>query len=142
MLLSEFDYNLPEELIAQTPADKRENSRMLKLNRKDKTIEHKHFYDIVDCIDSNSILVLNDTKVLPARLYAYKDTGAKIEIFLLKMADNDKTHLWEVLIKPAKRVKSNLILKVSDEWSVKLLVELLENGKWLVELLFQGDKVL
>src|SRR5574344_1581799 len=122
MLLSEFDYNLPEELIAQTPADKRENSRMLKLNRKDKTIEHKHFFDIVDCIDANSILVLNDTKVLPARLYAQKDTGAKIEVFLLKMTENNQ--IWEVLIKPAKRVKPEMVLKVSDELSVKMIREL------------------
>ena len=84
MLLSEFDYTLPEELIAQTPAEKRENSRMMHLKLQDKTIEHKHFYDIVDLLDENHILILNNTKVIPARLYGYKDTGAKIEVFLLK----------------------------------------------------------
>ena len=84
LLLSEYDYNLPEELIAQLPADKRENSRMLVLNRAEHTISHKHFYDIVDFVDKNSLLVMNNTKVLPARLIGYKDTGAKIEVFLLK----------------------------------------------------------
>ena len=87
MLLSEFDYELPEELIAQLPADKRENSRMLVLNRDKHSVSHNHFYDIVDLIEPNSLLVLNNTKVLPARLYGTKDTGAKIEIFLLKQLE-------------------------------------------------------
>ena len=78
MKISEFDYNLPEDLIAQMPADKRENSKMLLLNRENQTIEHKHFFDIVDYLDDNTLLVLNDTKVLPARLYGTKDTGAKL----------------------------------------------------------------
>ena len=80
MLLSEFDYELPEDLIAQLPADKRENSRMLVLNRGKHSISHKHFYDIVDLIEPNSLLVLNNTTVLPARLYGTKETGAKIDI--------------------------------------------------------------
>ena len=91
MNISEFDYELPEELIAQMPADKRENSKMLVLNRENQTIEHKHFFDIVDYIDENTLLVLNDTKVLPARLYGHKDTGAKIEVFLLNKAQDDNT---------------------------------------------------
>mgnify|MGYP002624302765 CR=1 FL=1 len=142
MLVSEFDYDLPEELIAQTPSEKRDFSRMLCLNRKNQTIEHKHFYDIVDCIDENSILVLNNTKVLPARIYAKKDTGANIEVFLLKMSDTSNKHLWEVLLKPAKRVKPDMILKVSEELSVKIIKELPDNGKWLVELIFEGNDVL
>ena len=142
MLVSEFDYDLPEELIAQTPSEKRDFSRMLYLNRKNQTIEHKHFYDIVDCIDKNSILVLNNTKVLPARIYAKKDTGANIEVFLLKMADTSNKHIWEVLLKPAKRVKPDIVLKVSEELSVKIIKELPDNGKWLVELIFEGDDVL
>jgi S-adenosylmethionine:tRNA ribosyltransferase-isomerase len=71
MLLSDFDYKLPEELIAQTPADKRENSRMMVLGVNDKTIQHKHFYDIVDFLDENHVLILNNTKVIPARLYGH-----------------------------------------------------------------------
>lgn len=141
MLLSEYDYDLPEELIAQLPADKRENSRMMVLSRNDKTISHKHFYDIVDLLDENTLLVMNNTKVLPARLIGHKDTGAKIEVFLLKQTDNTK-HLWDVLIKPSKRVKPDTIIKISDELSVKVLKRLEENGEWLVELVFSGNNVL
>lgn len=156
MLLSEYDYNLPEELIAQLPADKRDNSRMMVLNRKDRTISHKHFYDIVDLIDKNTLLVMNNTKVLPARLIGHKDTGAKIEVFLLKQAETQSLEenmqnpmcrvkqlcLWDVLIKPSKRVKPDTIIKISDELSVKAIKRLEENGEWLVELLFKGDNVL
>lgn len=156
MLLSEYDYNLPEELIAQLPADKRDNSRMMVLNRKDRTISHKHFYDIVDLIDKNTLLVMNNTKVLPARLIGYKDTGAKIEVFLLKQAETQSLEenmqnpmcrvkqlcLWDVLIKPSKRVKPDTIIKISDELSVKAIKRLEENGEWLVELIFDGNNVL
>ena len=156
MLLSEYDYNLPEELIAQLPADKRDNSRMMVLNRKDRTISHKHFYDIVDLIDKNTLLVMNNTKVLPARLIGHKDTGAKIEVFLLKQAENQSLEenmqnsmcrvkqlcLWDVLIKPSKRVKPDTIIKISDELSVKAIKRLEENGEWLVELIFEGNNVL
>lgn len=156
MLLSEYDYNLPEELIAQLPADKRDNSRMMVLNRKDRTISHKHFYDIVDLIDKNTLLVMNNTKVLPARLIGYKDTGAKIEVFLLKQTETQSLEenmqnpmcrvkqlcLWDVLIKPSKRVKPDTIIKISDELSVKAIKRLEENGEWLVELMFEGDNVL
>lgn len=156
MLLSEYDYNLPEELIAQLPADKRDNSRMMVLNRKDRTISHKHFYDIVDLIDKNTLLVMNNTKVLPARLIGYKDTGAKIEVFLLKQAKSQSLEenmqtpmcrvkqlcLWDVLIKPSKRVKPDTIIKISEELSVKAIKRLEENGEWLVELLFEGNNVL
>lgn len=141
MLLSEYDYSLPEELIAQMPADKRDNSRMMVLNRQDRTISHKHFYDIVDLLDKNTLLVMNNTKVLPARLIGYKDTGAKIEVFLLKQSEQ-RLRLWDVLIKPSKRVKPDTIIKISDELSVKALKRLEENGEWLVELIFDGDNVL
>lgn len=143
MLLSEYDYDLPEELIAQMPADKRENSKMMVLNRKDRTISHKHFYDIVDLIEPNTLLVMNNTKVLPARLIGHKDTGAKIEVFLLKSVENSENGcLWDVLIKPSKRVKSDTVIKISDELSVKALKRLEENGEWLVELIYEGENVL
>lgn len=143
MLLSEYDYNLPEELIAQMPADKRENSKMMVLNRKDRTISHKHFYDIVDLIEPNTLLVMNNTKVLPARLIGHKDTGAKIEVFLLKSVENSENGcLWDVLIKPSKRVKPDTVIKISDELSVKALKRLEENGEWLVELIYEGENVL
>lgn len=144
MLISEYDYNLPEELIAQMPADKRDNSRMMVLNRKDRTISHKHFYDIVDLIEPNTLLVMNNTKVLPARLIGHKDTGAKIEVFLLKQNSKmqDAHENWEVLIKPSKRVKPDTIIKISDELSVRAIKRLEENGEWLVELIFNGNNVL
>lgn len=144
MLISEYDYNLPEELIAQMPADKRDNSRMMVLNRKDRTISHKHFYDIVDLIEPNTLLVMNNTKVLPARLIGHKDTGAKIEVFLLKQNSKiqDEHVNWEVLIKPSKRVKPDTIIKISDELSVRAIKRLEENGEWLVELIFNGNNVL
>ncbi len=139
MLLSEYDYDLPEELIAQLPADKRENSRMLVLSRDKHSIEHKHFYDIVDYIDSDSVLVLNNTKVLPARLFGVKEpTGAKIEVFLLKSL-LDSGHQWEVLIKPSKRVKAGTIVKISDELSVRVLEKLEDDGEWVVELICEDN---
>ncbi len=134
--ISEYDYNLPENLIAQMPADKRENSKMLVLNRADKTFEHKHFYDIVDYIDENCILVLNNTKVLPARLYGYKDTGAKIEIFLLECSEG---RFWSALIKPSKRVKPDTIITVCDELKVRPVKRLEDDGEWLVELIYDGE---
>lgn len=141
MLLSEYDYDLPEELIAQMPADKRDNSRMMVLNRKDRTISHKHFYNIVDFIDKDTLLVMNNTKVLPARLIGHKDTGAKIEVFLLKQAEQ-RLRLWDVLIKPSKRIKPETIIKISDELSVRAIKRLEENGEWLVELIYDDDNVL
>lgn len=136
MNISEFDYVLPENLIAQMPADKRQNSKMLVLDKQNKTIEHKHFFDIVDYIDSNSILVLNNTKVLPARLYGTKDTGAKIEVFLLESKENKN---WSCLIKPSKRVKPDTIITISDELKVRPIKRLEDDGEWLVELVYDGD---
>lgn len=137
MLVSEFDYNLPENLIAQIPADKRENSKMMVLERNTNKIQHKHFFDIVDLIDENSILVLNNTKVMPARLYGTKEeTGAKIEVFLLKQLDGKK---WETLIKPSKRIKEGTIIKISDELSAKAIEKTEEDGGWIVELIYEGN---
>ncbi len=134
MLLEEFNYNLPEELIAQVPAQKREMSKMLVLNRLNKSMEHKHFSDITDYLDENDLLVLNNTKVIPARLYAKKDTGALIEIFLVRETEKNK---WIALIKPSKRVKEGLILKISNELSVEVLKK--DDDKWVIELLYEGN---
>lgn len=136
MLVSDFDYTLPEELIAQTPSEKRENSKMMVLCTSDKSITHKHFYDIVDLLDENHVLILNNTKVIPARLYGYKETGAKIEVFLLKEHENKQ---WEVLIKPSKRVKEGTIVKISDELSVEIIKPLPDDGKWLVKMIYEGN---
>ncbi len=134
MQLSDFDYTLPEELIAQTPSEKREECKMMVLDKQSQTIENKHFYDIVDYLDENCILVLNNTKVIPARLFGHKDTGALIEIFLLKDKGNKQ---WEALIKPSKRVKEGTIVKIADCLSAKML-ENLGDGKWLIELIYDG----
>lgn len=139
LLLSDYDYNLPEELIAQLPSDKRENARMMVLDKQAKTIEHKHFYDIVDYIDDNCILVLNNTKVLPARLYGVKEeTGAKIEVFLLKSL-SENGHLWDVLVKPSKRVKEGTVVKISDDLSVQIKERKEDAGEWVVELMCAGN---
>ena len=135
MLTSEFDYILPEELIAQKPASKRTQSKMMVLDKNSKTIEHKNFSDIVDLLNENDVLVLNDTKVIPARLLGKKTTGAHVEIFLLKELQNKQ---WEALVKPSKRVNSGNIIKISDELTVKTLVRM-DEGKWLVELIYKGD---
>ena len=135
MKTSDFDYYLPEELIAQTPVYPRDSSRLLVFDRKKDTFEHKHFYDIVDYFDENDVLVLNNTRVIPARLYAQKPTGANIEIFLLKEI---KAQHWEVLLRPAKRVKPNDILKISDELSAQL-IEKYDDGKALIKLIYDGN---
>lgn len=136
IMLSDFDYELPEKLIAQMPADKRENSKMLVVDKANQTIEHKHFFDIVDYIDSNSILVLNNTKVLPARLYGTKDTGAKIEVFLLEGKGEKQ---WSCLIKPSKRVKPDTIITISEELKIRPIKRLEDDGEWLIELIYEGD---
>ena len=136
MHIRHFDYELPEELIAQRPSEKRENSKMMVLDRTNHQILHKNFFNIVDFLDENCILILNNTKVMPARLYGYKDTGAKIEVFLLKKYDENR---WEVLIRPSKRVRPGTIIKVSDELSVEVTMPLPDDGKWVVKMLYKGD---
>jgi len=112
MKTDDFDFYLPEELIAQTPLDKRDSSRLLVLNKETGDISHKHFTDIIDYFKEGDVLVLNDTKVLPARLIGTKEeTGAVIELLMLKEKGKDE---WEVLSKPAKRVKIGTVVKFSD----------------------------
>lgn len=136
MSINDYDYELPKELIAQVPSEKRENCKMMVLDKEQKSIEHKHFFDITDYFDENDVLVLNNTKVIPARMFGHKDTGAHIEIFLLKPIAG---RMWEVLISPSKRVKEQMEIEVSDELKVKVLTR--ENeGKWLVELLYDEEK--
>ncbi len=134
MLLEEFNYNLPEELIAQVPPKRRDMSKMMVLNYSNKSIEHKHFYDITDILTENDFLVLNNTKVIPARLYAKKDTGALIEVFLVREIKKD---IWIALIKPSKRVKAGTILTVSDELSIEVLEK--DDDKWQIHLIYEGN---
>ena len=134
MLSSEFDYNLPEELIAQFPCEKRDESSLMVLDKQNKTVGHKKFFDIVDFLDENDVLVLNNTRVIPARLFGKKSTSAKIEVFLLERQTENQ---WEVLIKPSKRVKSGTVVEFSEELSAKIL-DRLPNDKWLVEFIYEG----
>ena len=130
-----YDYHLPEELIAQTPAEPRDSSRLLIYDRKDKSIKHHIFRDIVDYLQKGDVLVVNNTKVIPARLYGKKEgTGANIEVLLLKR--HDLTH-WEVLMKPGKRAKVGTIIVFSDR--LKLVVEKdLEFGGKIVNFIYEG----
>lgn len=135
MKTDDFDYYLPEELIAQTPLAKRDSSKLLVLDKKTGNIEHRHFSDIIDYLDSNDVLVLNDTKVIPARLIGTKeDTGAVIEVLMLKDLGNNK---WECLSKPAKRVKIDTIIKFSDKLSAKC-TGVGEDGIREFELIYNG----
>jgi len=125
MKLSQFKLNLPEELIAQYPSDNRDESRLLVLNRKTKTIEHKVFKDIYDYFEEKDVLVLNDTKVFPARLYGNKEkTGAKIEVFLLRELSQDH-RLWDVLVDPARKIRIGNKLYFGEDDS--LVAEVIDN---------------
>lgn len=112
---SDFYYDLPERLIAQTPAEPRDSSRLLVYDKETGEIEHKHFYDIIDYLNAGDVLVVNDTKVLPARIYGVKDgTGAKIEFLLHKRVGLDE---WEVLVKPAKKASVDVKITFSNDLS-------------------------
>ena len=112
MDVKEFDYYLPEELIAQTPLEKRENSRLLVVNRETGTYCDKHFYDIYDLLNENDVLVLNDTKVMPSRIYGKKvDTNANIEFLLLKETSKD---VYEALSRPARRISVGTVINFND----------------------------
>lgn len=132
--LDTYDYHLPENLIAQTPLEKRDESRLLIFDRKTKDIYHRHFKDITDFLKKGDVLVVNNTRVLPARLMAKKDTGANVEILLLKRINlND----WEVLLKPGKRVKIGTILTISDELKCEL-IEIKQDGNRVVRFYYNG----
>lgn len=112
MKVNDFDFHLPEELIAQTPLENRTSSRLMVLDKENKSIQHQHFYDLKNHLKKGDCLVLNDTRVLPARLFGQKaDTGAKVEILLLKEEGQDT---WETLVKPAKRVKPGTEITFGD----------------------------
>ena len=141
---SDFDYELPKELIAQNPLEKREFCKMMVLNKTNETIENRHFYDILDYLNKDDILVLNDTKVYPARVIAKRKTGASVEVFLLNPIN--KPNCWEALTKNAKRVKKDEILEVSDDFKVRIIKkEQLDNEneipKYIVELIYENENI-
>ena len=129
-----YYYDLPEELIAQTPIEPRDASRMLVYHKDSKTIEHKHFYDIASYLKAGDVLVINNTKVLPARLYGYKESGAKIEVLLHKRQDLKN---WECLAKPLKRLKIGDKVVFSENLSCTL-VEKLPDGLCKMRFDFDG----
>lgn len=133
---TDYDYNLPLELIAQTPLTNRSESRLMVLNRKNKTVEHKKFSDIVDYLTENDVLVLNDTKVIPARLIGEKiDTKAVIEVLLLKDMGNNT---WECLAKPQKRVKIGSIISFGDGLLKAKCIEKFDMGICHFEMIYEG----
>lgn len=136
MKLEEFDFYLPEELIAQTPLLKRDTSKLLTINRKENTYEHKVFSDIVDYFNPGDTLVLNNTRVMPARLYGQKkDTGAAIEVLLLK---NKEHNMWECLVKPAKRIKVGSIVSFGEGIMEAECVKVLDDGFRYFEFKYEG----
>lgn len=136
MNVEEFDYHLPESLIAQTPLKNRDQSRLLVLGRKTGNIAHKHFTDIMDYFEPGDTLVLNDTRVMPARLFGLKEeTGAKVEMLMLtRIEDND----WEILLKPAKRIKVGNTLSFGNGKIIAECIKELEQGGRIMRLHYEG----
>lgn len=136
MKTSDFYYDLPEELIAQKPLDKRDHSRLMVLDKNTGEIDHKHFYDIVDMINEGDTLILNDTRVLPARLYGVKeDTGGAIEFLLLNKHSMDT---WEVILKPGRRAKPGARFVFGDGKLKAEILDIINDGNRLVRFEYEG----
>ena len=131
---SSYFYDLPEELIAQTPIEPRDHSRLLVYDKTNKQISHKHFYDIVDYLHEGDVLVVNNTKVLPCRLLGKKDTGANVEVFIMKKLNGTD---WEALVKPGKRCKKGTIITFSDKLKCEIMDETDFGGR-VVHFIFEG----
>lgn len=131
-----FDFHLPEELIAQTPLEQRDASRLMVLNKETGNVKHHMFHDLLDYVQEGDCLVLNDTRVLPARLFGIKeDTGANIEVLLLKQTQGDT---WETLVKPAKRVKEGTVISFGDGRLTAVCKETSDQGGRLLEFNYEG----
>ena len=136
MKTSDFYYDLPKELIAQSPLSDRSASRLMHLSLKDGSIEHRHFTDILDYLKEGDCLVINDTKVIPARLYGHKeDTGAVIEILLLKRKEND---IWECLVKPGKKARPGAKISFGDGCLKGEIIDVVEEGNRLIKFTYEG----
>lgn len=136
MKLTDFNYDLPEELIAQDPLEKRSDSRLMVVGREDGSITHKHFYDIIDYLNPGDCLVINDTKVIPARLMGVKeDTGASIEVLLLKRKEEK---IWETLVKPGKKMKVGARVVFGDGLLTGEVVDIVEEGNRLIRFEYEG----
>lgn len=140
MKLSHFNFELPAELLAEYPAENRDESRLMVVNRKEKTIEHKMFKDLIDYFEEDDVLVLNNTKVFPARLYGNKEkTGARIEVFLLREL-NSETRLWDVLVDPARKIRiGNKLYFGEDETLVAEVIDNTTSRGRTLRFLFDGS---
>lgn len=134
MLVTDFDYELPQELIAQHPMEPRDHSRLLVVDKHTGEIHHKHFYDLVDYLRPGDVLVFNDTRVIPARLHGTKDTGAHVEVFLLTRRDATD---WEVLVRPGKKLQVGARINFSDELSCEV-IEHTDFGGRVVRFKYEG----
>ncbi len=131
---SDFYYELPDELIAQNPVEPRDSSRLFVYDRKTDSVSHKHFRDVYDFLNKGDLLVINTTKVYPARIFAHTEHGGKVEVLLLKRRDLTE---WEVLVKPGKKCKEGVVLKINDELSVEIVSRTEEGGR-IVRFIFDG----
>lgn len=135
MKISDFDFELPEELVAQHAVNPRDHSKLLVLNKKEKTLEHKKFYNIIDYLKKDDVLVINRTKVIPARLFGHKENGVVLECFLLKRYD---MYTWEVLLKPAKKLKIGQKIIFLEGILEAELLEIKEDGNRVIKFKFEG----
>ena len=135
MKVADFDYELPEELIAQTPIKKRDESRLMVLNRKNQKIEHKVFKDIIDYLKPGDVLVRNNTKVIPARLYGKKETGANVEFLLLNNIEND---IWEAIVRPGNKLHVGTKVIFGDGILEAKILEIMPGGTRKVEFKYEG----
>ena len=136
MNVKDYDYDLPEELIAQDPLEDRSSSRLMVLDRQTGDVEHRHFTDILEYLHPGDCLVINNTKVIPARLFGVKeDTQAKIEVLLLKRKEND---IWETLVKPGKKAKPGTKLVFGDGLLTAEVVDVVEEGNRLMQFHYDG----
>ena len=136
MKTSDFDYELPEELIAQTPMEPRDHSRLLVYHREDQRVEHLHFYDLPRFLRKGDVLVINETKVIPARLLGEKeDTGVPVELLLLKRLERD---VWEALVRPGRRLKPGAVCTFGNGLLKAEIIESAEDGGRKVRFLYDG----
>lgn len=135
MKVSDFNYNLPEELIAQTPLEKRDESRLMVLDRKTKTIEHKRFKDIIDYLEPGDCLVRNNTKVLPARIYGKKETGANVEFLLLNNIEGD---IWETIVRPGNKLHIGTKVIFGEGKLVAEILDTMPGGTRKVQFTYNG----
>ena len=135
MKVTEFEYELPEELIAQTPIEKRDESRLMVLNRKNNTIEHKTFKDIIDYLEPGDCLVRNNTKVIPARIYGKKETGANIEFLLLNNIEGD---IWETIVRPGNKLHIGTKVIFGDGLLTAEILDTMPGGTRKVLFTYKG----